>query len=56
MNGLGQGCVHQGKDYVWEAPTFERLDVGWESYQEDDARTIWIDDVAIGTEKLGCPK
>lgn len=55
MNGTGQGCVNQGADFPWTAPTFERIDLGWESYQADDARTIWIDDVAIGTERIGCP-
>ncbi len=55
MNGTGQGCVNQGATYPWTAPTFERVDLGWESYQADDARTIWIDDVALGTERLGCP-
>jgi len=56
MNGTGQGCGAQSQDFVWTAPSFERIDVGWESYQADDARTMWIDDVAIGTERLGCPK
>jgi hypothetical protein len=29
--------------------------VGWESYQADAARTIWLDDVAIGRTRIGCP-
>ncbi len=56
MNGTGQGCVNQPATFPWTAPTFDRLDLGWESYQADDARAIWIDDVAIGTSKLGCPQ
>lgn len=55
MDGTGQGCVNQGASFPWTAPSFERLGLGWESYQADDARVIWIDDVAIGTERLGCP-
>ncbi len=55
MNGTGQGCVNQPATFPWTAPTFERVDLGWESYQADDARAIWIDDVAIGTSKIGCP-
>jgi len=57
VTGTGQGCTGMGtpQDYVWTAPTFSKLDVGWESYQADDARTIWIDDVVISTEKVGCP-
>jgi hypothetical protein len=55
MGGTGQGCVHQDASFEWQAPTFSRIDLGWESYQTDDARTIWIDDVALGTQRLHCP-
>jgi len=54
MTGTGEGCVHQPKTFTWLAPTFSRIDLGWESYQADPARTIWIDDVALGTQRLGC--
>lgn len=56
MTTTGQGCVNQPAAFPWSAPTFDRIDLGWESYQADDARTIWIDDVAIGTKQLGCPQ
>ncbi len=56
MNGMGQGCVNQSAPYTWAAPSFDRVDIGWESYQADDARNMWIDDVAIGADKLGCPQ
>jgi hypothetical protein len=55
VTGTGQGCVNQPATFPWSAPNFERIDLGWESYQADDARTIWIDDVALSTEKIGCP-
>jgi len=55
MSGLGQGCVHQNASYPWSAPTFADLSIGWESYQGDDARALYIDDVIIDTEKVGCP-
>jgi hypothetical protein len=54
--GQGQGCVSQGTEGKWLFPSFEHLDLGWESYQTDDAREVWIDDVAIGTTQIGCPK
>jgi hypothetical protein len=54
MSGTGQGCVHQPATFKWLAPQFKRIDVGWESYQADAARTMWIDDVALGTQRLGC--
>ena len=40
VTGIGQGCGNQPATYAWTAPTFDRLDLGWESYQQDDARTI----------------
>lgn len=55
VSGTGQGCVNQSATFPWTAPTFERIDVGWESYQADQARTLWIDDLAIGTQRIGCP-
>ncbi len=55
VTGTGEGCVNQPASYVWTAPTFDRLDLGWESYQHDTARTIWIDDVVVSKTKVGCP-
>lgn len=55
INQTGTGCVAQPADYVWQAPVFSRIDVGWESYQADEARTIWIDDVVISQQQVGCP-
>jgi hypothetical protein len=55
INGRGQGCVHQGDDFPWTAPSFDQLELGWESYQTDDARTLYIDDVAVSTQRIGCP-
>lgn len=51
----GQGCTSQPIDYVWAAPAFAEIFVGWESYGLDETRTIWIDDLAVGPERLGCP-
>jgi hypothetical protein len=53
--GVGQGCVHQPSSYPWTSPTFDRLSLGWESYQTDDPRTFWIDDVVVSTTRIGCP-
>lgn len=51
----GVGCQGQSSDYLWTAPEFNRIDVGWESYQTDEERSIWIDDVVISSSKIGCP-
>lgn len=53
--GKGQGCVDQAADYTWDAPEVSKMLLGWESYQPDTPRTIWIDDVAIDTKPIGCP-
>ena len=55
VTGTGSGCGNQPASYVWTAPTFDRMDLGWESYQQDTARTIWIDDVVLSRTKVGCP-
>lgn len=55
IDGKGDGCVNQDASYTWAAPNFERLDVGWESYQQDDARTLYIDDLAISKTRINCP-
>jgi hypothetical protein len=56
VTGTGEGCVKDGTGGNWYFPTFEKLSVGWESYQTDAAREVWIDDVAIGTTQIGCPQ
>jgi hypothetical protein len=55
MQGTGEGCTKQPASYQWTAPTFTQLYVGWESYSVDEPRTIWIDDVALSTQRTGCP-
>jgi hypothetical protein len=56
VTGQGDGCVSHDTGDKWIFPTFERVYVGWESYQTDAAREVWIDDVALGTTQLGCPQ
>ncbi|HEX2674504.1 MAG TPA: hypothetical protein VHM25_26695 [Polyangiaceae bacterium] len=54
--GEGSGCLDHDLNDTWYFPQdFSKAYVGWESYQKDDAREIWIDDVAIGTQALACP-
>jgi len=55
VTGSGDGCVNAPADFTWSAPEFETLDLGWEFYQQDEARTAWIDDVVISTTRVGCP-
>ncbi len=53
--GSGDQCLNAANNYVWEAPTFSLIDIGWESYQTDDPRTAYADDVVISTTRIGCP-
>lgn len=55
IDGTGEGCVAPPMDQTWVAPTFSRINVGWESYQTDEERSIWIDDVVISSTQVGCP-
>jgi hypothetical protein len=56
VTGSGQGCIAHETDDAWIFPTFEHLYLGWESYQPDDPREVWIDDVALGSTQIGCPQ
>lgn len=52
----GSGCVAQSWANLWPAPKqFEVLRLGLEKYQDDGPLDLWIDDVAIGASRLGCP-
>jgi len=55
VNGVGQGCMGADANYGWQAPIFDQINIGWETYKEDETRTLWIDDVAIGEQPLDCP-
>jgi hypothetical protein len=55
MQHTGQGCVAQPAAYEWQAPNFADLELGWESYMPDGERTLYVDDVVISTERVGCP-
>jgi hypothetical protein len=53
----GSGCLGNGTNGQWLAPpAFTTLHLGWENYQtSSNDRNLWIDDVAVGTERMGCP-
>ena len=56
VTGMGQGCIAQETNDTWYFPqSFSKTYVGWESYQKDDAREVWIDDFALGTAPIACP-
>jgi hypothetical protein len=55
MKDKGEGCGGHDLNDMWLAPTFDKMSLGWESYQSEAAREAWIDDVVIDDEQIGCP-
>jgi hypothetical protein len=55
--GMGTRCVNNadlGKP--WAAPDFSFLSIGWQQYQGSNGPLeLWMDDVAVGTQRIGCP-
>jgi hypothetical protein len=56
VTGKGDGCIGHDLGDVWKAPSFSNLSLGYESYGDDnDAHELWIDDVALSAQRVGCP-
>lgn len=51
--GMGDGCVGT-TNQPWKFPVFDRLELGWQNYQLWSGQELWVDDVAIGTARIGC--
>lgn len=51
--GSGSGCVGT-TNKPWHFPVFDRLELGWQNYQLWTGQELWMDDVAIGTSRIGC--
>ena len=56
--GSGEGCLGNDLDGQWLAPpAFQSLYLGWERYQQaGNDRNLWVDDVVVSTERIGCPQ
>jgi hypothetical protein len=52
---VGGGCVAAPPGGVWQAPVFNKLMVGWYAQPFNQPVEMWIDDLAVGSERLGCP-
>ena len=52
VDGKGEAC-QQGTNQ-WTFPSVSQVSIGWRSFGLDDARTIWADDFALDTERIGC--
>ncbi|MGV3622723.1 MAG: hypothetical protein ACO1OB_18030 [Archangium sp.] len=54
VDDRGSGCIKQGLDGGWVFPQFEKLQLGWEHYQTSDPVEMWVDDVALDEQRIGC--
>jgi hypothetical protein len=52
--GMGQGCINHGLNDKWILPVFDTLRLGWEHYQVSDPIEMWMDDVALDTQRIHC--
>lgn len=52
----GEGCLGQDLQEQWLAPpAFQTVSLGWERYQDaGNDRNLWLDDIVISTERIGC--
>lgn len=56
ITGTGEGCIAHDLNDVWEAPAaFDVLRLGWEHVAMTNQRDVWLDDIAVGTTRIGCP-
>ena len=54
VDQMGQGCIANGLGGKWVMPAFDTLRLGWEHYQTSIPIEMWIDDVALDTQRVGC--
>ena len=54
IEAKGEGCIYQPADYQWQAPSFDEFFFGWESYQLDAPREMWLDSISLGNSRIGC--
>jgi hypothetical protein len=55
---VGGGCVpgRAPTGGIWQAPIFDKLMIGWYSQPFNKPVELWVDDVAVGTDRIGCPQ
>jgi hypothetical protein len=56
VSGKGDGCLANGTAQRWAAPTFAAMELGYEVYGKDVPHQLWFDDVALGANRVGCPR
>jgi hypothetical protein len=54
VNGHGMGCITHDLQDTWVFPAFQRVQLGWEHYQGSIPIEMWVDDVALDAQRIGC--
>lgn len=56
VTARGEGCV-MGANHDWDPPaSWQTISFGWSHYQQDLlANDVWIDDIVIDEQRIGCP-
>jgi len=50
------GCLNPQTGGKWLIPDISFARVGWIHYHTANAQTVWIDDVVMDKQRVGCPK
>jgi hypothetical protein len=56
VKGDGTCGVNTPTGNRWQAPVFDKLMLGWYSQAYAMPVELWMDDIVISTDKVGCPK
>jgi len=48
-------CVTAPPGNLWQAPTFDKLMLGWYSQAFNMPVELWMDDIVVSTDRVGCP-
>jgi len=51
----GEGCIGHDLGDAWLSPSFTKVSLGWESYQQDQGHVMYVDEVALDVQSLECP-
>jgi hypothetical protein len=54
--GGSHGCLGNVTGGKWPIQQLIAMNFGWTHYHQLSGTTLWIDDVAIDTKRIGCPK
>jgi hypothetical protein len=46
---------HGGNQVDFLFPRFDTVKIGWQLYQPNEGSyDLWLDDIALGTQRIGC--